>query len=186
MQLRPILDFTACLIRKRLYEVLDDQKVLDFTRSVMIQSMEILLKMYPGDFTRKDLLRHIEDLLKRFRNKSLGDTVFRVGQDLRRKLGSDDRFIGIVKLAKRLNLPYDKILKAFSYGFLFKAGDEKGHPLPSDIEFLKKWNQDRDSVLFNICELKDKSDKKASFTNSKRINLIEMWYSLEVNTGIFA
>jgi len=146
--------------KKRMYEVLDDQKVLDFTRSVMIQSMEILLKMYPGDFTRKDLLRHIEDLLKRFRNKSLGDTVFRVGQDLRRKLGSDDRFIGIVKLAKRLNLPYDKILKAFSYGFLFKAGDEKGRPLPSDIEFLKQWNQDRDSVLFNTCGLKDKSDRR--------------------------
>jgi hypothetical protein len=79
---------------------------------------------------------------------------------LRRKLGSDDRFIGIVNLAKRLNLPYDKILKAFSYGFLFKAGDEKGHPLPSDIEFLKQWNQDRDSVLFNICGLKDKSDRR--------------------------
>ena len=42
----------------------------------------------------KEVHDYIEDLLERFANKSLGDTVHRVGRDPIRKLGPDDRFIG--------------------------------------------------------------------------------------------
>ena len=38
-----------------------------------------------------DLEDHIDDLIYRFRNKALQDTIFRVGQDLTRKLSYDDR-----------------------------------------------------------------------------------------------
>jgi len=145
--------------KKRMYEVLEDRRVLDFTRGVMVQSMEILLRMYPDDFTKDDLLIHIQDLLDRFRNKYLGDTVFRVGQDLRRKLGPDDRFVGAIKLAQKMNMPYDKILQAFCYGFYFKASDDKGDRLTGDVQFIKEWELDQESVLLNVCGLHNNSDR---------------------------
>jgi mannitol-1-phosphate 5-dehydrogenase len=40
------------------------------------------------------LLSHIDDLLIRFKNKALGDTCRRVGQDPVRKLSGDDRLVG--------------------------------------------------------------------------------------------
>ncbi|MHB8961791.1 MAG: mannitol dehydrogenase family protein [Saccharofermentanales bacterium] len=43
------------------------------------------------------ILEHITDLLLRFSNAALGDTVLRVGNDVRRKLSPDDRFAGAVK-----------------------------------------------------------------------------------------
>ena len=79
-----------------MYEVLDDPEVLQFTRAVMLQSADILLAAYPDDFTAIDLISHIDDLISRFRNKALRDTIFRVGQDLARKLGADDRFMGAI------------------------------------------------------------------------------------------
>ena len=82
-----------------MFEILDDPAVLKFTRAVMIQSAEILLKAYSSDFTFNDLELHIDDLIKRFRNRALQDTIFRVGNDLPRKLGADDRFMGSIHLA---------------------------------------------------------------------------------------
>jgi len=70
-----------------MYEILDDEKVADFTRKVMLQSAAILAKAYPDDLPLSDLEEHVDDLISRFRNKALQDTVYRVGSDLIRKLG---------------------------------------------------------------------------------------------------
>ncbi len=150
-----------CHPDKRLMcEVLEYPEVLNFTRSVMMQSMEILLKLYPKDFTRNDLLLHIEDLLKRFRNRSLGDTLFRVGHDLKRKLGAGDRFMAVIGSAKKLNMPYDKILRAFCYGVFFKAKNEDGNFFLADTHFLEKWNINQEMVLQEICGFKDHLDQQ--------------------------
>ena len=120
-----------------MFVILDDPAVLAFTREVMCQSAEILLKAYPSEFTFPDLENHIDDLIKRFRNKALLDTVFRVGHDLQRKLGSDDRFMGSIHLASQFNMPCDLIINAMSFGFLFRARDEEGNLFPSDSAFLE-------------------------------------------------
>ena len=130
-----------------MYEVLDDIEVFRFTRSVMLQSAGILSTAYPEDFTVADIEAHIDDLIYRFRNKALQDTVFRVGQDLTRKLGADDRFMGSIHLAVRYNKPYDLIMKAMSFGLNFKAGDEAGAPFPPDISFLDALSKDFESTL---------------------------------------
>ncbi|HBU46445.1 MAG: hypothetical protein VB075_01795 [Petrimonas sp.] len=134
-----------------LYEVLEDKHVLEFTRRVMLQSAAILLKIYPEDFTPKDLSDHIEDLLFRFRNRALKDTLFRVGQDIPRKLGPDDRFMGIIRLGIPLKMPYDKILEAMSYAFFFKATDENGRRHEQDIVFEKLLSQGIDYTLQKVC-----------------------------------
>jgi mannitol-1-phosphate 5-dehydrogenase len=142
-----------------MYQVLDDDKVYQFTKSVMDQAAEALLKLYPDDFKYDDLEQHIDDLLTRFRNAALGDTVFRVGHDLRRKLGNDDRFMGIIKLCKELGLPYEKILKAMSFGFHFKARDESGCIFPDDARLLDEWQNNPSQLLTQLCGLSDKADR---------------------------
>jgi mannitol-1-phosphate 5-dehydrogenase len=130
-----------------MYEVLDDLEVFRFTRSVMLQSADILSVAYPEDFTAADLEAHIDDLIYRFRNKALQDTIFRVGQDLTRKLSADDRFMGSIHLAEKNNMPYQLIIKAMSYGFFFRAGDEEGNLFQADTEFLLALSADFESTL---------------------------------------
>jgi mannitol-1-phosphate 5-dehydrogenase len=118
-----------------IYEVLDDKTVYNFAREVMLQSAAVLQTFYPKDFTFEELETHIDDLLYRFRNKALKDTIFRVGQDRPRKLGQDDRFVGIIRLAESLGMNYDKILEAMSYAFYFQATDENGNKSTQDMLF---------------------------------------------------
>jgi mannitol-1-phosphate 5-dehydrogenase len=133
-----------------MYEILDDKVIFQFTREVMLQSAEILQKVYPGDFTFSDLVEHIDDLLFRFRNKALQDTIFRVGQDLPRKLGADDRFMGSIHLAHSRKMPCDLIIKAMSYGLFFRATDEEGNPFPADNSFLESLNAGFESSFLNL------------------------------------
>lgn len=142
-----------------MHEVLADSKVYQFTKSVMKQAGDMLLKIYPDDFDRQDLEDHIDDLLRRFSNIALGDTVFRVGHDLRRKLGADDRFMGVIKLCKDAGMPYDKIIAAFSNGFHFQARDELGNIYKDDALFLDEWHDHPMEVLSGICGLSDDSDR---------------------------
>jgi mannitol-1-phosphate 5-dehydrogenase len=141
-----------------MYEVLQDGKVYEFTKKVMHEAAHILMAKYPGEFTIRGLSDHIDDLLTRFQNRNLGDTVFRVGSDLQRKLGRDDRFMGIIRMAQEVNCPCDTILEAMAMGFLFKGKDENGRMLAADKDFQSAWSGDRDRVLENICGLTNEKD----------------------------
>lgn len=140
-----------------MYEILDDTRIFKFTRAVMMQSAEVLSRVYSEDLSIKDLEVHIDDLLNRFRNRALQDTIFRVGQDLIRKLSSDDRFMGAIQLARRERMSFDLILKAMSYGFFFDSKDEEGNPYPNDEEFLKAARSDFKAALIRSLNL-DPSD----------------------------
>lgn len=141
-----------------MYEVLDDANVLNFTREVMIQSADILLSAYPGDYSHMEIEDHIEDLLARFRNRFLKDTVFRVGHDLGRKLSSDDRFMGAVKLGIHFGKPYDKILRAMSYGFFFSVRDENGSCFEADLALLEALSSDFEKTLVENLKFNSESD----------------------------
>jgi mannitol-1-phosphate 5-dehydrogenase len=141
-----------------IFEVLDDAEVYYFTRNVMLQSAEILQAAYPEDFRMNDLEDHIDDLLLRFRNRALQDTIYRVGHDLIRKLGSDDRFMGAVHLAAQIGMPYDKILKAMLYGFYFKAKDEEGNIFMSDLVFMESLAKDFKMTLIKNLRFDPEAD----------------------------
>jgi len=142
-----------------LYEILDDQNVFKLTRNVMLQSADILLTAYPDDFTDSDLKDHIDDLLHRFRNKALLDTIFRVGEDLTRKLSSDDRFMGSIHLAIKYSMPYNLIVEAMSFGFSFMAKDEEGNLFPPDVTFMESLSNDFESTLINDLGFDHEADK---------------------------
>jgi mannitol-1-phosphate 5-dehydrogenase len=121
--------------KKYVWEVLEDPIVNKYTREAMVQAAQVLLHLYPEDFTWKDLEEHIDELLERFKNKALGDTVFRVGCDLGRKLGPDDRLAAPIRLAWEHKLPYEKILYAYLCAMEFKAKGEDNRMLDKDIRF---------------------------------------------------
>jgi len=134
-----------------LYEVLSDSQLKEKVRNTMLQAADILLKEYPDEFTIESLTEHIDDLLKRFQNKALGDTLFRVGCDLQRKLGTEDRLAGAIHLALELKLPYNLILKALVSGCHFNATDEAGGRLAADVEFGSIYARGISAVLTSIC-----------------------------------
>ena len=151
-----------------LYEALAVRKLYEQTRETMKQALEILMKEYPGEFTKEDLENHIDNLLKRFMNKALGDTIYRVGRDLLRKLGPEDRLVGVIKKGLKHNMNVDKILYALVCGFYFRATDESGAMFDRDIEFVKKYFKNGiEYVLVNVCGF-DKSKYKDIIAKCKK------------------
>ena len=151
-----------------MYQILDDPDVFRFTRKVMMQSADILRIAYQGEFTANDLEEHIDDLISRFRNKALQDTIFRVGQDLARKLATDDRFMGSIHLGMQSGLPYDLILEGMSYGLLFRGKDEEGKSLPHDVAFLQSLEKDFEFTLVRELKFDPVSDREVIDELKKR------------------
>lgn len=121
---------------KFVWEPLEDSNFRMQIRETMIQSAAALLSLYPKEFTLPMLESHIDELIQRFRNRWLGDTLFRVGCDLARKLSPTDRVLAPLNTAKQFGLPYDKIEKVLLAAYGFKATDDRGRMLERDILYL--------------------------------------------------
>lgn len=139
-----------------LYEVMKKSDVYHTARVTMLQAADILIKHYPGEFTKAHLMDHIDDLLHRFTNKALGDTIFRVGQDLYRKLGPEDRLAGPLKMALSYRMPYDKIVYIIACSIHFNATDEHGLRSDRDQKFGKEAEVGISHILETVCELSKK------------------------------
>ncbi len=139
-----------------LYEVMKKSDVYHTSRATMIQAADILILHCPGEFTKEDLIDHIDDLLHRFTNKELGDTIFRVGQDLYRKLGPEDRLVGPLKMALSYKMPYDKILYIIACSINFNATNEHGLRSDRDQKFSKEAELGISHILETVCGLSKK------------------------------
>jgi mannitol-1-phosphate 5-dehydrogenase len=134
-------------------EVLDDSEIFFAARNAMLQSADILMSLYPGEFTYTQNEAYIDDLLFRFRNKALGDTIFRVGCDLYRKLSPEDRLVAPIKAAICLNKPYNLILNVLLASISFRAKDEHGKFFSADENFFSEAREGISHILRNICKL---------------------------------
>ena len=127
-----------------------------------VRSNNLIIRIneeYPDEFTLSALTEHIDDLLSRFQNKALGDTIFRVGCDLKRKLAPEDRLAGAVHLAIKSKQPYDKILFVLICACHFNANGENGKPFPGDVEFQQVYNEGGlRSILTTMCEFNESQD----------------------------
>ena len=142
-------------------EVLEDNLLKLQVRKVMAESAAALLLEYPADFTEESLNDHIEDLLFRFQNMALGDTVFRVGRDLQRKLGRNDRILGSMLLCLKHNLSFGNITNIYRTALTFSASDETGESFRGDsvlIEGFKDMGVHK--ALTELCGLDSVKDKK--------------------------
>jgi len=160
-----------------MFEILRDKEVFSFTREVMMQSAVTLKLAYPDDYSMNELEEHIDDLLERFQNKALKDTIYRVGSDLTRKLSCDDRFVGAIHLAKKFGTPFEKILKAMSYGLSFMGKDEEGKMFPSDQKFLESLSIDFDTVLVQKLSLDPVNDSFIIEELKKRYKVLSSFRS---------
>jgi mannitol-1-phosphate 5-dehydrogenase len=134
-----------------IYEALADKTILGDVRDTMLQAADILLAEYPEEFTKPGLEEHIDDLLTRFQNRALGDTIFRVGCDLTRKLAGDDRLAGAIKLAIKHKLPFNRIIHSLVCGYHFRAVNEQGQMFPGDIQFAARYSSGIEPVLSEVC-----------------------------------
>ena len=154
------LGFIKYPSRELIADVLEDDQVELQVRKAMTEAAAALLSEYPDDFTNKDLSDHIDDLLFRFKNRALGDTVFRVGRDLSRKLGRDDRILGAARLCIKHNLPYNEIIIIFYSALKFSAINQAGETFGSDVIFLKEFRKmGIQKALIELCGLDSVSEE---------------------------
>jgi len=138
-----------------LWQAMADASVREAARRAMWESARGLDGRYPGEFTRADHASHIEDLLRRFANRALGDTVYRVGRDLPRKLGPADRFVGALRLDAEHGVGAPCTMTGLAAGFLFRATDENGKLFPADAAFHADLAaRGLEAVLADVCELR--------------------------------
>ena len=83
---------------------------------------------------------HVLDLLQRFRNRQLGDTVQRVGNDLKRKLAKNDRLVGALNMCREqgVSCDYIKIGIAAALSFGQEGLDMTDEQLLSEVSCLGK------------------------------------------------
>ena len=91
-------------------------------RDVMLEGASVLIREYPEVFSLSDLVHHIYDLLERFANPALGDTIQRVGRDLPRKLGRNDRIVGVMRAAAEGDLSMDGLCRVYLAALEFGNG----------------------------------------------------------------
>ena len=111
-----------------------DPAVAQATRAAMEATAAALLKRHPGVWRAEEMAEHVADLLRRFGNRALGDTVHRVGRDLARKLGPDDRLAGALRLVAETGGDAAPICDAIAAALHFAAPDEQGGTFPPDDE----------------------------------------------------
>jgi mannitol-1-phosphate 5-dehydrogenase len=137
-----------------LWEAMTDARVQEAARRAMWESGRALIRRYPDEFTEVNQHEHIEDLLSRFANQALGDTIYRVGRDLPRKLSREDRMIGalLMDAAEGVAAPFTTV--ATAAGFLFRAADEHGEMFPADARFAQEFaGKGVDWALAEVCGL---------------------------------
>lgn len=121
------------------WEALEIESLYNNVRGVMLESAEALLLEYPDTFYRESLILHIDDLLSRFKNRALGDSIYRVGRDLFRKLSPDDRIAGAIKLTRKHGVSCKLIEDVYSAACSFEATDENGEMDIKDKEFHRRF-----------------------------------------------
>jgi mannitol-1-phosphate 5-dehydrogenase len=103
-----------------IWEAVGDPDVALAARKAMAESARAIAAEHGADMA--PLLAHVDDLLGRFANRKLGDTIARVGRDLRRKLAPRDRLIGALRLCAKNGLSRDGIIEAIAAALLFDDG----------------------------------------------------------------
>ncbi len=123
-------------------DAVNDPVVFAETQSVMQESARALARRYPQELDAAGLSDHVADLLRRFGNRALGDTVFRVGRDLPRKLAPGDRLIGGLRLVQAEHCDLAPVCRAIAAALRFAAADEAGQTFAPDKAFRERLAQE--------------------------------------------
>jgi mannitol-1-phosphate 5-dehydrogenase len=142
-----------------IWQSIENPNIKVIVQRAMLESAKALSKRFHVPI--ENILDQIDDLLLRFSNAELGDTVARVGKDLKRKLSSADRFSGAVKLCEAEGIEPIYISAGIAAGLFFDAEDDEGTKYVKDMLA----GSGMDDVLTNVCEI-DTNKKSASYIKS--------------------
>lgn len=143
-----------------IWESIEVPAIAEATRKAMWESGRSLIGRYPEVFNEKNQGESIEDLVRRFGNQALGDTVFRVGRDLKRKLSREDRFVGAMRCDLENGVEPVETINSFLAALKFRAADELGVMFPGDLEFHAMLEKDGlEAVLKNVSGLTTPEDE---------------------------
>jgi mannitol-1-phosphate 5-dehydrogenase len=137
------------------YEAVEHDVLGPALRRGMMESARALIEVYPDEFDEANQTEHVDDLLSRFANRALGDTLYRVGRDVQRKLSREDRVVGALccDIANGIDAPMTALCAAA--GMRFRAVDEDGLMFPRDSEFAATiWPRGVDAILSETCQLR--------------------------------
>ena len=104
------------------YQAVADYDIRYCALSALISSAEAVAKENGENVEM--LLDHAKNLLYRFTNVALADTVARVGKDTKRKLGSNDRLIGALKLCEKHGIDASYICIGIAAGLMFSPTED--------------------------------------------------------------
>lgn len=107
-----------------IWQAVQDPYIELIASKIMQRSALALASIYQADM--RDLSRYIENLIYRFGDKALGDTVKRVGNDLKRKLAPNDRIIGAYKICAETGVPVNYLCLAIAAAVNFKGDKLSG------------------------------------------------------------
>ncbi|MFW6181447.1 MAG: mannitol-1-phosphate 5-dehydrogenase [Spirochaetota bacterium] len=139
-----------------IWEAAEDPAIRTVTRRAMEESGRALVSRYPGELTPGSMDEHIRDLLDRFANRALGDTIYRVGRDLYRKLGPEDRLVGAMTLCAREGIRPAHIALGTACALFFREPGEDGLLYEGDRAFHREeLSRGVDHVLEKVCGLAD-------------------------------
>ncbi|MGQ9632054.1 MAG: mannitol-1-phosphate 5-dehydrogenase [bacterium] len=154
-----------------IWEAVDDPEIHKILRGALSESGRALIEKH--GFTPQEMGDHIEDLIQRFKNRALGDTIFRVARDPIRKLGPRDRLIGAAKLAFEYGIVPKFLARAVGAALIYDhPEDEQAHQLQAKIR-----SDGVDRVLKDVCGVEPESPLghliKSEYERAKRRRLFE-------------
>ncbi|OGF45196.1 MAG: hypothetical protein A2452_05070 [Candidatus Firestonebacteria bacterium RIFOXYC2_FULL_39_67] len=133
-----------------IWQAVGDPIVKKYIKSAMNESGSAIIKKH--NLPPEEVHNYIDDLLARFANKSLGDTVARVGKDPIRKLGPIDRLVGAARLViEQGGVPDNIALGMAAVMFFNPQGDEAANKVQKVLK-----ENGLGCVLENISGLKSK------------------------------
>ncbi|HUU54019.1 MAG TPA: mannitol-1-phosphate 5-dehydrogenase [Armatimonadota bacterium] len=152
-----------------IWEAVEKAEGQEVARRAMWESGRALMRRYPQEFDAANQHEHIEDLLSRFANRALGDTIYRVGRDLPRKLSRGDRMVGALLMDAQEGVPAPATTLAAAAGFLFRVTDEHGQMFGADTRFVEEFAaRGVDWALSEVCGLDVSEPAEASIAEGVR------------------
>jgi mannitol-1-phosphate 5-dehydrogenase len=130
-----------------IWEATEDDGIRRRTLAALRESGEALIRKH--GFTPEEHYAHIDDLIERFRNRALGDTIFRVARDPIRKLGRNDRLVGAALLATEYGIRPENLVRGIVSALRY---DNPEDPQALKLQEVLK-NDGLEQVLGKVCEL---------------------------------
>jgi mannitol-1-phosphate 5-dehydrogenase len=159
-----------------IWSAIANDVVRGIVEAAMWESAHALISEYPTEFDEQNQHIYIDDLINRFGNAHLGDTIFRVGRDITRKLGFDERLIGAALLDMKNKITPRYTALGIAAAFMFRAVDEKGQMFENDKKFVEDLkNNGLDYTLKTICGLDAIEHKELIILIKHAYGLLDAW-----------